>query len=427
MHRSGNVLNKGSSGTAVPSRSVRLYIASLYVACFPYFGLNLVDHAGLEALEGAGLTNALHVFVVMLSSCLLAVLRLKKDIRCVNVKKINGALRGVFFGVTVFLVGMLISILVNSPNYLVSWFRFVQLAASAMLAYYAVKRIYAVVGDQVYVEFFKIIINTFVVVLVCIFLAYFIEPQLAFGHTSDRGLRLGGAFIHPNTLGLGAICFAVAAITLFGAKRIAGAVCFSCLAISVSVIYLTASLSSAIVILAVMLLKTGEKLPKIITILGLGVVLVVGFYFLTSANVDIYGVESDRIRIWGVAFQGIRDNWIFGVAPYSGVKNYFENSGVFDYFIPPHAHNLILDAFLAGGILFPVPLLALLMWVCIRVVRSVLGRPDVWELGFGLIVFAVTLHGMVESSFSSQVKAFCHGLLVSSLCLYSIRRARIGG
>lgn len=395
----------------------------LYLACFPYFGLDVTDSTGADQLDGASISNILQIMVVFFSCIVLFILALRSKNHSGVANKIKGGAH--IFGVlTFFAIGTVVSVMIKTPNSLVAWFRTVQFIATILLSIISIRTLlFSWTASEVAIFFLHVVRKIFIFVIFTLFVVLIISPNLALINTEMRGVRLGGSFIHPNTLGLGAVSFMVASYSLFSLNSLSPIRFFVSFVVAIIVIYLTDSSSASLIAGAVFFLISVQALSaafRLLTFLLLfGVML---YFWQTTALIDIQieGTWLDRMIIWRQALTGISSNFLIGVGPYVGVRDYFSRADLFGYFTPPHSHNLVLDVLLTRGIVFSVPLLILIAYFYFKMFFIV--KKNVYPLGFGLIlmVFAILTHGMFESSFGNQVKAFCHGFLVSAMYIYAI-------
>lgn len=78
---------------------------------------------------------------------------------------------------------------------------------------------------------------------------------------------------------------------------------------------------------------------------------------------DLSWAINDRIDIWHTAWEGIKENFIFGRGPYTYTLVYDDYGGKFTY----HAHNIYLDTLLnygiVGGFILCLPIIRYCRWL----------------------------------------------------------------
>jgi len=74
-------------------------------------------------------------------------------------------------------------------------------------------------------------------------------------------------------------------------------------------------------------------------------------YIARGQNANSLATLNDRTRVWAAAIEAIRARPILGYGYVVGAKNALKDHWIYAHWIPPHAHNELIHAFLSGGIL----------------------------------------------------------------------------
>jgi O-antigen ligase len=112
-------------------------------------------------------------------------------------------------------------------------------------------------------------------------------------------------------------------------------------------------------------------------------------YISRGQNVNTLATLNDRTRVWAAAIEAIRARPILGYGYIVGAKNALRDHWKYTHWIPPHAHNEYIHAFLSGGILaalLVVCIYARALWVGFRTAHR--GPHQIFLL-FIMILFTV--------------------------------------
>ena len=104
---------------------------------------------------------------------------------------------------------------------------------------------------------------------------------------------------------------------------------------------------------------SGQFFLRIATIVSTAVLAALGILFRSTIleyiargqNANSLATLNDRTRVWAAAIEAIRDRPILGYGYVVGAKNALRDHWIYTHWIPPHAHNEYIHAFLSGGIL----------------------------------------------------------------------------
>jgi O-antigen ligase len=210
-----------------------------------------------------------------------------------------------------------------------------------------------------------------------------IAPHLAYSVGSndftETHARLGGILIHPDLLATlaGIACFHTL-LRLTGMMR---TVAF-CIAFLTNA--LTYSRSGEAVLLFALALYVTFYGRGVLRLLGsIAGILMLGAAALFANRIIDYlargnGLNnittlSDRTYVWTDAIEAIQLRPILGYGFVAGAKNALKEHWKYSHWVPPHAHNEILQALLSGGILAAILVLCLFInaiWCSLRLSRK---------------------------------------------------------
>ena len=207
----------------------------------------------------------------------------------------------------------------------------------------------------------------FNVILVWITLPFL--PSLVFaspGDTTQAYPRLGGMFIHPVHLSvLAGVAFFHALIFMRGPKR------FGACSLALITVVLTYARSELAVVLfgaiVYALFLSRSVLMRFATALFGSALAITGIIFEESLvkylergqGARNLATLSERTMVWHASFMAIdRRPWI-GYGFIAGAKNALRDCWSATNWIPPHAHNELIQAVLSGGIIGGILVLAL--------------------------------------------------------------------
>lgn len=215
-----------------------------------------------------------------------------------------------------------------------------------------------------------------------VWLALPIAPHLAYSVSSAdltaSHARLGGILIHPDLLAT------LAGIACFHALlRLSGTVRVVAFAIAFVTNVLTYSRSGEAVLLftlALYVVLFGRGLIRLLG--GIAGVLMLGTAVLYANRIIDYlgrgnglnniATLSDRTYVWNDAIEAIKLRPFLGYGFMLGAKNAIKEHWKYSHWVPPHTHNELLQALLAGGILAAALVLCLFLhalWCAIRLSR----------------------------------------------------------
>jgi O-antigen ligase len=217
------------------------------------------------------------------------------------------------------------------------------------------------------------------------------------GEMTSAHAQLGGEFLSPSYLATLSVAAFFYALFFFprGLIRFCGCV----LALVTLVLARTRieQLSFLILILLYAIFFSGKFVLRIGTIIATAVLAALGVlfrgtiieYVSRGQNANTLATLNDRTRVWQSAIEAIRDRPVLGYGYVVGAKNAIRDHWLYTHWIPPHAHNEYLHAFLSGGILAAVLALCIYgraLWTGFRTAHR--GLNQVFFL-FLMILFTV--------------------------------------
>lgn len=217
---------------------------------------------------------------------------------------------------------------------------------------------------------------------------------------NDFGSRVSSTFTNPNIVAeyLVMVLPFVIYYAFSGKRTRVRILCRVCLLTAVGGIAFSFSRGSYLALLCMVLVLCVANIRKLSVIIMSAVSLLVlvpdsvmeRFFSVGSMDHSI----SERWSIWGVTLKGILENPIFGRGP--GIQNTWDmlvEAGV----NAPHAHNLVLELLVEGGII-ALFIMMLIGWKVLRTGIHLLGNQEVSFMGVTLIAFvlAFIMHGMVD-------------------------------
>lgn len=198
--------------------------------------------------------------------------------------------------------------------------------------------------------------------LAMVFIVLPIYPSQVYGgseDTNDAVRRLGGQFIGPASLAIFASMAFFYALLFFprGVKRLAG-----CVLSALTLALTHARFQQVGFILAVLLylmVFSGSTVLRWLTSISLvGLVIAALPFgggllksFARGQSLQTLSTLDDRTRVWSAAWDAIKHRPIIGYGYNQGAKHALRDYWFFQHWIPPHAHNELLEFWLAGGII----------------------------------------------------------------------------
>ena len=188
------------------------------------------------------------------------------------------------------------------------------------------------------------------------------EGEVSTGHP-----QLGGQLISPSYLATLSIAGFFYALFFFprGLKRVLG-----CTVAFVTIVLARTRFEQASFLLLLFLYAvvfSGKIILRVATIISASVIAALGLLF---RNVILTYIQrgqkasslttlNDRTFVWKASIEAIKQRPILGYGFVSGAKNAIRDHWIHANWIPPHAHNELIEAMLSGGIL------ALILILCI--------------------------------------------------------------
>lgn len=409
------------------NRAYRIAIIGLIIALFPIFGLDKMDNSGLEK---SSLTNSTFIlrslWVGICGIFFFVIIQMNQKI-----KQKNGIIFSALFSKSLLLYFTFsaISIFLNGPGDFISWIKLGEhiVIVGLCLMSLRVLALLGVPGGVIKYIFLKYTFYSFLIAAAIVLFLAVIDIGLAFSF-AERGLRMGGYVIHPNTLSLGAVLGFIALMGLRIHNRKAKKFFIPFLIICIGVLLSTRSSSGlfTFVIVAFFFLFTRINIkyrPFFIFLFSL-IVLVFISYKTNLFKVEDKGTWSDRVIIYQASQKGIEDNLIIGVGPFGGVKRYFTRIMPIEYMIPTHSHNVFISMVMSRGILGFLPFLFLVIMGFYYMYKYFIIKESFLNICILLIFFAIIFHGFFESSVGEQLKPFCQVPFFATLYLMSITKKK---
>jgi O-antigen ligase len=187
------------------------------------------------------------------------------------------------------------------------------------------------------------------------------------GEIASAHAQLGGQLLSPSYLSTLSVAAFFYALFFFprGLAKFCG-----CVVAFVTLVLAHTRIEQASFLLLILLYAiffSGLFFLRIATIISTAVLAALGVLFRSTIleyiargqNANSLATLNDRTRVWTAAIEAIRDRPILGYGYVVGAKNALKDHWIYAHWIPPHAHNEYIHAFLSGGIL------AALVAVCI--------------------------------------------------------------
>jgi O-antigen ligase len=179
------------------------------------------------------------------------------------------------------------------------------------------------------------------------------------GEIASAHAQLGGQLLSPSYLST--LTVAAFFYSLFFFPR--GLIKFcGCVVAFVTLVLAHTRIEQASFLLLILLYAiffSGKFFLRIATIISTAVLAALGILFRSSIleyiargqNASSLATLNDRTRVWAAAIEAIRARPILGYGYVVGAKNALRDHWKYTHWIPPHAHNEYIHAFLSGGIL----------------------------------------------------------------------------
>lgn len=179
------------------------------------------------------------------------------------------------------------------------------------------------------------------------------------GEIASAHAQLGGQLLSPSYLSTLSVAAFFYALFFFprGLIRFCGCVlAFVTLVLAHTRIE---QFSFLVLVLLYAIFFSGKFFLRIATIISTAVLAALGVLFRSTIleyisrgqNANSLATLNDRTRVWAAAIEAIRERPILGYGYVVGAKNALRDHWIYTHWIPPHAHNEYIHAFLSGGIL----------------------------------------------------------------------------
>lgn len=222
-------------------------------------------------------------------------------------------------------------------------------------------------------------------------------------------------FESPNYLAMYLVPPALLAFGYYFSKNKPGR--YWLLLIPLSAIVLTYSRGAMVALLTGLVLIVSAKKSFRLAVISSAVVLLISIILLLALpHVGGSGGDQARTYIWNQAAQLIRDHPILGIGPgqFNGELNarlpantYYQQS-VREYAL--HAHNILLNFWLSGGVLA----LGGFVWLMVATIRRLLIAPGELIIRYGLLaaLMAILIHGTVDTTYFKNDLALHFWLII---------------
>jgi O-antigen ligase len=179
------------------------------------------------------------------------------------------------------------------------------------------------------------------------------------GEIASAHAQLGGQLLSPSYLSTLSVAAFFYSLFFFprGLVRFCG-----CVVAFVTLVLAHTRIEQASFLMLILLYAiffSGLFFLRIATIISTAVLAALGILFRSTIleyiargqNANSLATLNDRTRVWAAAIEAIRDRPILGYGYVVGAKNALKDHWLYAHWIPPHAHNEYIHAFLSGGIL----------------------------------------------------------------------------
>jgi O-antigen ligase len=420
----------------------------LFLLVFPLFSVEKADVFGFEGLPMFAPTKLIRLawfFSMVVTFSAVSFHYLTNQ----QLKKLK--FRGVDLVPVAYLLGAGISILLNTPTNLVAWYRFAELTIS-LLASILILRVLLHLHDE---SGAALIINRAIyrmmhVACVVLFVLGLYDLDLVFFQEFQERFRFGGYVYGPNYLALLLALALISAFYLYSRKAISAYALSLALMVTHLGVFLTGSRTGIVILLFVDVvgnlkfkLIKNQKLAflwKHLQINAFVLLALFAFYQLYSDTswlsglVGMVGTGEDplsdllslnnRITVYATALNGIIEHPVFGVGYVEGVRAYFAGNFPLTFWIPPHAHNSILEIILAQGFAGGMIILAFIGLCWVKSIR-ILYQNRGWsseQISFALIFTVLLLFSLTNVPFASIVSNLGMLFIISGLVVFSAER-----
>ncbi|WP_379850212.1 O-antigen ligase family protein [Larkinella bovis] len=395
--------------------SPKIYKLGLLVGLFPIFGLDESDITGMNSLDIFSITNIIRFIWVTLNLLFLNIYLLRLGIKSVIINLLNSKFNLSFILITLIALG------INKVDDLISWFRFFELSLNLLLIGICISKIRNTYSKEgVIIIFYESLRYVFHLLLIIFTIVAATSPSVAFNVGEDRGIRLGGAFIHPNTFALGCISYIISTFILLKLKRLKKSIGFISIFFSIALLIATKSSSGSLTFITILFIYTIWRLNYKIRIpmAFLFIILIpILINSISAQSIQFSGTWLDRTIIYKQSIEGILDNIWFGIGPFKPIKSYFEKNMLFSYWLPAHPHNIFLELLLSRGLFGGGFIISVILASVFQLIKAVLKKENLLIVGTLLIIFSIIFHGSFESSFANAVKPFCHSIFFLAITI----------
>lgn len=387
----------------------------LTTALFQVVGLNEVDKFGFDAFDEVNETIILRL-MWFFAFCFLFFIGLMKY-------KVSKSFH--FKGFAVVALFMLHYLLTSFPDIKALYF-YTELTVLFMLGLWLIESDW--LNDDALSKVNAAYLASTVLLLSTIFVIWLVDPGLVYSLETQGRHRLGGSVVSPNTL---AVIMVVSLISLFYLRKIKTIKfpVFSFLTVVfICVIILTNSrtgIALLIVGIYVSSLYTLSNPSRFLVSAFLGFFVLVLFLYVigfgqigygNDAESDVYTLNN-RSYVFETALTGIASHPFLGVGYVVGVKDFFSNEFIQDFWKPPHSHNAFLETLLVFGL----PLGVLLCFHLLKnTVLMCLSRSHYFFAGIQSLI--ILLYGLTGVPFSNKVGALFVFLVVINSAFINYRR-----
>jgi len=420
----------------------------LFLLLFPMFSVEKADVFGFEGLQLFSPTKLIRLawfFFMVVSFTAVSFHYFTNQ----HLRKLKFS--GVDFVLVAYLLGAGISILLNTPTNIIAWYRFAELAVSLLASILVLRVCIHIHGDSgMALIVNRAIYRLMYVACVILFVLGMYDVDLVYFKEFQERFRFGGYVFGPNYLALLFTLSLTSAFYLFSRKAISAYALSLGLIVAHLGVFLTGSRSGIVLLLFVDVVGTlkfkmikDHKLAFLWKHLLINAFLLLGMFSvyrlftdasLLSGLVGLVGTGEDpladlltlnnRVTVYATALSGIIEHPVFGVGYVEGVRDYFASNFPLTFWIPPHAHNSILEIILAQGFLGGIFILVFI-GLCCRKSILILGQNGGWsaeQISFSLIFSVVLIFSFTNVPFASIVSNMGIVFFMSGLVIISSER-----
>jgi O-antigen ligase len=420
----------------------------LFLLLFPLFYVEKTDVFGFEGLSMFSPTKVIRLIWFFFTTAAFVA----ACFHCFtnqHLKKLK--LNGVDYLIFAYIFGAGISIIVNTPTSIVAWYRFAELSIT-LSASILVLRIFILMYNDSWAALLinKVIFRLMYVACAVLFVIGLYDINLIFYNEVQGRFRFGGYVYAPNYLPLLFSISLLAAFYLFSKKEISLVVLLVSLVVTHLGVILAGSRTGIAILLFIDVISnfkfkliTNKKAAFLFRHFLINLACLTGLYLaykvlfgssLWFKLIEVVGKGEDplaellslnnRISVYITALNGIFEQPLFGVGYVEGVRAYFANNYPIQFWVPPHAHNSVLEVILAQGVFGGIAVLVFIGLCCVKSAKILLLNKG-WSLEqttFALIFTVLLISSLTSVPFGSVTSSLGTVFFLSGLFIISAER-----